>query len=322
MAWSQICGQQLAVTMLQADLAKQRVVAAYLFAGPEGVGKRLAALELARALICEGGSGESCGQCDHCRRMQRGTHPDLHQLVPQGSAKNIRIDDVRRVLERVHLRPFMARRQVVILDGAECLTDEAGNLLLKSLEEPPGHAAFVLISAQPSACLPTIVSRCKVVRFGRLSAQDLAALLTSQQTCQPETAQVVSRLAQGSLAKAAARLQRWEASRAMLAQFASEQPVAWLEWPIPTDREAVSQWLDGAIAWLRDVAVAGVGGDTLLTDPETAPQLQRQASTLDQERCVETALRLVELSHSLDEQMISARLIGTLFREEWLDLTR
>ena len=285
MAWSEIRGQQLAVTMLQADLAKQRVVAAYLFAGPEGVGKRLAAMELARALICEGGSGESCGQCDHCRRMQRGTHPDLHQLVPQGSAKNIRIDDVRRVLERVHLRPFMARRQVVILDGAECLTDEAGNLLLKSLEEPPAHAAFVLISAQPSACLPTIVSRCKVVRFGRLPVGNVDA-----------------------------------PPPAMLAQFASEQPAAWLEWPIPTDREAVSQWLDGAIAWLRDVAVAGVGGDTLLTDPQTAPQLQRQASTLDHERCVETALRLVELSHSLDEQMISARLIGTLLREHWLEL--
>lgn len=285
MAWSEIRGQQLAVTMLQADLAKQRVAAAYLFAGPQGVGKRLAALELARALICEGGSGESCGQCDHCRRMQRGTHPDLHLLVPQGSAKNIRIDDVRRVLERVHLRPFMARRQVVILDEAECLTDEAGNLLLKSLEEPPAHAAFVLLSAQPSACLPTVVSRCNVVRFGRVPAGDVAAL-----------------------------------PPAMLAQLASEQPAAWLEWPIPTDREAVSQWLAGAIAWLRDVAVVGVGGETLLTNPETGPQLQRQAATLDRERCVETALRLVELSHSLDEQMISARLIGTLFREQWLDL--
>jgi len=285
MAWSEIRGQQLAVTMLQADLAKQRLASAYLFTGPEGVGKRLTALELARALICEGGSVESCGQCDHCRRMQRGTHPDLHLLVPQGSAKNIRIDDVRRVLERVHLHPFMARYQVVILDGAECLTDEAGNLLLKSLEEPPAHAAFVLISAQPSACLPTIVSRCKIVRFGRLPAGDAAAL-----------------------------------PPAMLAQFASEQPAAWLEWPIPTDRENVSQWLAGAIAWLRDVAVVGVGGETRLTNPETTSRLQRQATMLDRERCVETALRLVELSHSLDEQMISARLIGTLFREQWLDL--
>ncbi|MBI4323383.1 MAG: hypothetical protein HY596_03810 [Candidatus Omnitrophica bacterium] len=283
MAWSQIRGQQLAVTMLQADLAKQRVAPAYLFAGDTDAGTLVVALEMARALNCAQPSHGACGECDSCRRITRGVHPDVHQLNPQGAAANIRIEDVRQVLERMSLRPFMARAQVAVINGAECLTEEAGNLLLKSLEEAPASSRFILLTPQPSACLPTVVSRCKVVRFGRLPAGDVAAL-----------------------------------PPAMLAQFASEQPAAWLEWPVPTDREAVSQWLAGAIAWLRDVAVVGVGGDTLLTHPETALRLGRQAATLDRERCVETALRLVELSHSLDEQMVSARLIGTLFREHWL----
>jgi DNA polymerase-3 subunit delta' len=214
----------------------------------------------------------------------------------------------------------MARYQVIILNGAQRLTEEAGNLLLKSLEEPPAQARFLLITAQPTACLATIVSRCKVIRFQRLSAQTIETLLMSRQACPPEVVPLISRLAQGSASRALELAQGWERYQTMVAHLGSEHVVDWLGWSIPTDRKAISRWLACAIFWLRDLAVTCVtDDDSLVYHHEATPSLRRQARMVDHQQCVETAMRLVELWESL-EQMASPRLVGTLLREEWLAL--
>lgn len=319
MAWADIRGQSLALRVLQADLVQQRVAPAYLFAGPEGVGKRLTAAEMAKALNCEEGFEGPCDRCDSCRRMARDVHPDLCLVSGHGASEAIRIDEVRQALARIALRPFMARYQVVIIDGAQRLTEEAGNLLLKSLEEPPSQARFLLISPQPTACLPTIVSRCKLIRFQRLSAEHIEAHLMSQGWCTPEVAASVNRLAQGSLSKAVTLAAQWDSYRAMVAHLGSSSPTAWLEWAVPTDRQELSQWLACAVAWLRDIAVAGAADDSLIHHYDAAASIRRQAQRLDRERCVETAMRLIALWESL-EQMANPRLVGTLLREHCLAL--
>lgn len=322
MAWTDIRGQAFALRILQADLTQQRVAPAYLFVGAEGVGKRLTAIEMAKALNCTGVADGSCGQCDSCRRMIRGVHPDLCVVSAHGSSDAIRIDDVRAVLARIALRPFMAHYQVVIIDGAESVTEEAGNLLLKSLEEPPRQARFLLISPQPTACLPTIVSRCKVVRFQRLPAEIIETLLLDQRSCDPKTAESVGHLAQGSASRAMELAAQWDAHAAMLAHLGSRSPTAWLEWSVPNDRRELSRWLACAVSWLRDVAVVSVTSVTdefLLNHREAEPTIRRQAQTIDRERCVDTAMQLIELWVSL-EQMANPRLVGTLLREHWLAL--
>ena len=169
----------MVLRLLQRHLAQGRVPSAFLFTGPEGVGKRLTAFEVAKALNCERLAEEACDQCEQCRRIDRRVHPDVHELTPQGALEAIRIDEIRQVMSRIALRPFMARVQVVILDGADRLTEEAANSLLKLLEEPPGHARLFLLASQPTRCLPTIVSRCEMVRFWRLPSALVEAVLQS-----------------------------------------------------------------------------------------------------------------------------------------------
>jgi len=298
MAWLNVQGQPLPLQILQSHLRQGRVAPAYLFAGPEGVGKRLTALELAKALNCDQPEGP-CDRCPHCQRIIRRIHPDVHLLEPTGALGLIHLQDAHQALERIALRPFMGRAQVVIIDGADRLTEEAANGLLKSLEEPPPSARFLLLTSQPGNCLPTIVSRCQLIRFQRLPSPVIAELLLRRQACDAPTAEAVSRLAQGSGERAVELAGRWGAWQEITAHLASDRPMKWLAWNPPGDRRELAQWLACSIARLRDAAVS-------------APA--------DSDRCVDAALELVEYAGSLQEQLVSARLVGTLLRETWMAL--
>jgi len=224
MAWTDIIGQDHAVSLLRSHAASGQVASAYLLTGPEGAGKRRLALEMAKALNCAKGSDSPCDACPACAQIAKGTHPDLHVLSPSGAAEQIRIEPARQMLERIALRPFNARYQIVIIDGAERLTEEAANCLLKALEEPPAHTRFLLLTTRMSDCLPTIISRCQLIRFRPLPRE--------------ETAKYADRFA----APAA----------------------AWLELPLPETRDDVGQLIEEMVQWLRAQAVrdAGAGADT------------------------------------------------------------
>lgn len=287
MAWNTILGQSTAIRLLQSDLIRNRLASAYLLIGPEGVGKRLTAVELVKAVYCDQSLNGPCDQCPNCRRIMRGTHPDVHILIPQGASATISIDEVRWMLGRVALRPFSGSRSMVIVDGAHRLTEEAANSLLKVLEEPPGQTTFLLITSQPAQCLPTIISRCRIVRFQHVRLSD-----------------------------------EGQADRAIYAHLAEGQAKAWIAWSMPKERDTLSRWLDASIEWLRDVAVASVAEPSLVHHIEERPSIERQAQMIQRERCIDTAFRLMELKRSFEEQMVSPRLIGTLLRESWINLLR
>ena len=305
MAWSVIEGQSTALEMLQAHLRQGRVASAYLFVGPAGVGKQLTAIELAKAINCATGGADACGAeaCDSCRRIDRQVHPDIHRMSPEGAAQAIRIETIREVLGRIALRPFMARRQVVLIDGADRLTDEAANALLKMLEEPPSQAMFILLAGQTSACLPTVVSRCHVIRFQRLPDRVIEQRLVTEGQSEAQ-ARSIARLASGSLASAGEIREEWDAYAAILERLACADASSWLGWTAPTDRKELARWIACSIARLRETAVTAAASD---------------ADAFDPERCVETAVSFIELAEAL-EQMANARLVGTLLRERWMDL--
>jgi len=171
--------QPSAVRMLRAAVARDRVPHAYLFVGPRGVGKGLAARELAKALFClsvSGGDAESldpCDACPHCQRVDRGTHPDLYWFGKEPDHNDFRLQLVTRrddspdivVIESVALMPMEAMRTVTVLDDAERLNPAAANALLKTLEEPAQHAVLILLCADAARLPGTILSRCQWVRF-------------------------------------------------------------------------------------------------------------------------------------------------------------
>jgi len=187
--------------------------------------------------------------------IEKRVHPDVHWLTPSGASEQVKIEDVRQVMGRIALRPFHARCHVVIIDGADRLTDEAANTLLKSLEEPPGLTCFLLVAARVSRCLPTIVSRCQLIRCQRLAPQAIEALLASSDACPRDAAGTIALLSEGSAGHALKLAQRWSEHRELLAYLSSDELSSWLARPLPETRDEAKQLLEGLMAWLRDVAL-------------------------------------------------------------------
>lgn len=318
MAWADVRGHELTKRVLQAQLGAGRVPNAYLFAGPEGIGKRRLALEMAKAMNCLAEGARPCDACTTCKQFARESHPDLHVVVPSGASEQIKIDDVRQVIGRVQLRPFNARLQVAVIDGADRLTDEAANSLLKVLEEPPAGARFLLTTSRPAFCLPTITSRCQVLRCMPLGPSDVQRLLVEQGVEQAMAASVAP-LAAGSVKTAQELIERWEDRQRIASRLAGPALAGWFEQPLPDTRQDVAELLEEMTAWLRDVAVVGVAGPSHAAHQEHTGALAQQSRTLDIERCVQTAMELVDLRESL-QRYANPRLVAALAREKWLSL--
>lgn len=146
------------------------------FVGPDGIGKRMLALDLARVMLCETETG--CGTCVACAKCTKGIHPDVEIVEPDGA--QIKVDQVRQVAEKLHFRPFEGRVRVTVIDRAETLRDEAANAFLKSLEEPPEYVYFILVTSDWNSLLPTIRSRCQKLTFQALRLEDKIQILESR----------------------------------------------------------------------------------------------------------------------------------------------
>jgi DNA polymerase-3 subunit delta' len=210
---------------------------AYLFHGPRGVGKRLAAREFATELL--GGDP----------RVARGSHPDLYLVEPLGD--QIRIDEIRALRRDLHMRPFEADRRVYLLLGADTLNDEAADALLKDLEEPPGYAVIVLVADDLGPIAETIRSRCQLVPFRRLSERAVREALAARAPgLAEEEATALARVAAGRLDRAE-RLLDAEAAKRRDALIAVARAVYREEGFEPS--EAAGRLLDGVGEFGRSV---------------------------------------------------------------------
>ena len=217
MSFQSVAGQETAVAMLRADLARRRLPSAYLFAGPDGVGKRLLAVELAKALNCDAGGNDACDHCPTCLKTHNRNHPDVWWIEPSAPHETLKIERVRELLPHIGMRPFEGRYQLLIIVGAEQLTEEAANALLKTLEEPAHNTLFILTTANRAACLPTIVSRCRLIPCMRLPEPLIIERLTAEHGVDATAASALARVADGSLGRALARHQAgwWDRQQAL-----------------------------------------------------------------------------------------------------------
>lgn len=167
---------------------------AYLLAGQEGLGKRAFAEELAALIVARGRHD------DAYERALRGAHPDVGIVEREGDV--IRYEQVARLVSELSLKPFLASERVWIVDEADKLQQAAANKLLKSLEEPPAHVFFILVTSAEESLLPTILSRCELVRFSPVARADVLAMLLDRQGLPPAVAGVVADLAGGSPGRA------------------------------------------------------------------------------------------------------------------------
>jgi len=171
----EVIGQEVPVRVLKNAVKSGRVSHAYLFAGPRGVGKTTIARILAKALNClSPQEGEPCGKCENCKEIDRGNFPDL---VEMDAASNRGIDDIRAIREAVSYTPIKGKFKVYIIDEAHMLTKEAFNALLKTLEEPPPRTVFILCTTEYEKIIPTILSRCQRIIFGRIREEKIKEYL-------------------------------------------------------------------------------------------------------------------------------------------------
>ncbi len=170
-------GHAVALAGLERALARGQLHHAMLFVGPRGVGKAKVARALARALHCPVAPRRGCGECSTCHRIDTDRHAGLEWMVPESIGAKIKVEAARELATRLQLAPFEGDAHVVVLDPAEALTDQAFNTMLKTLEEPRPGVHFVLIAEALDGLLPTILSRCAVLRFGRLGDDDVAFAL-------------------------------------------------------------------------------------------------------------------------------------------------
>jgi DNA polymerase-3 subunit delta' len=204
-----IIGQKHPIRLLKRFLRNGTLPHALLFTGIGGVGKRAAAAEIAMALNCANpradkksrrDASRACGTCPACRQIRSNSHPDVFTVTPQNNL--LRIDQIRKLIQTLAMKPFSARHRVVTIAEAQTMNPEAANALLKILEEPPRQTSLILTAPHRSELLPTIVSRCRQIAFEPLRPEDLQILLADKLGTDKRQAQTIVAMAGGSYAKA------------------------------------------------------------------------------------------------------------------------
>lgn len=231
--FADLTGNNTAKTQLKRLIAGGRVPNALLFAGPEGVGKKLFAVELARAFVCSDPiEGEGCGKCSACLRAGEivipnaekgdeydrvffGQHADVGMVVP--FKRNLRVGSIRALEREANYRPYEAAVRFFIVNDADKMNDSAANALLKTLEEPPATTHIVLIASRPDSLLQTIRSRSQMIRFSPVAVNGIEALLTQKHNFSTDDASLAARVSGGSIGRATAiDLEKFRSARERL----------------------------------------------------------------------------------------------------------
>ncbi len=314
MSFAAIEGHEKPVTILKRALANRTLAHAYLFSGEAGIGKKMTALALAAAVNCQNAGEEgACGACPSCRKVATSGHPDIHLLVADG--EEIKIDQVRQVQADLALKPSEGTKKTVIVDAVDRMNAASSNAFLKTLEEPPGDALILLITALPQSLLPTIRSRCQEIRFQPLPRQTLAQALKRKRGLSDGDAWFAAALAQGSMGRGLdmdVEREKAERNQVMdlwsgLPQMGPGETLALAE-TFAKDRDRFDRLLTIGIECLRDAMVYRETGDErLLVYAQAGEQYRNWGERIPLSKMF-TALELFAACRKQLDRRVSAQL--------------
>ncbi len=200
-SFQKVYDQDTAVQILINSIKNNRISHAYLFWGPESVGKKFTAIAFAQSVLCQNPEAKGCGTCSICTRIEKGTHPDVTIIKPVGKVRLISVETIEEVNKTAQFRPYESNRRFIIFEDAERIGIPAQNHFLKTLEEPVTETTFILISSNPAVILPTIRSRCQSIRFQRLRLETVQRIIKQIKNITEDLAQLTSRLSQGQVSR-------------------------------------------------------------------------------------------------------------------------
>jgi DNA polymerase-3 subunit delta' len=241
-SWKQIKGRDDVIARFSRAAARGRLAHAYLVVGPDGVGKSYFAWELAKALLCDSPPNklEACDHCVACRLVDAGTHPDLFAVGRPEDKQEFPIAVVRELCANLAMKPARGRRKIAIVEDADDFSDESANCFLKTLEEPPPGSVLILLATSAESQLPTIRSRCQIIRIGPLPAETVRELLARDEVLNAESVQRLSRLGHAGIARELADAEPWRICEQLFIESIRAKPVG------PPLTKALSEWIESA----------------------------------------------------------------------------
>jgi len=310
MGFREILGQTQAINWLRTAIQQERLATAYLFTGIDGIGKSTVALNLAKVLNCLSlQEGDACEKCLNCKKINARTHPDILFVQPEG--QSIKIEQIRKVQHNLSLKPASAKKRVVIINNAELMTTEAANAFLKTLEEPPLNTILILIAQHKSQLLPTIVSRCQVVPFRPLPLKIIQEVLEKKKKQPSQKAFFLAHLAEGSLGKAFAFLEREVDLDLIMSWIGKEVSIKTLlnSVQILTENlEKNEDFLDFFQVIWRDILLFKKGCNDFLINKNFTQEYTNLAHDYTEKK-VQEKLKTIEEARKLLKQNVQKRLI-------------
>ncbi len=289
MSWN-VLGHEWAEKLLKEQIAHSTFRHAYLFCGPDGVGRRTLALRLAQAINCPQPTspGEPCRTCRTCRQIEAMQHPDLSLVRAEETGGTLKVDQVRQLLHSLSLSPYAAQYRVALLLHFEQAHNSAANALLKTLEEPPSNVIILLTADSPESLLPTIVSRCTILRLRPAPLETLQTWLERQHGIPAKEARALAHLSGGRVGRALslhttpALWSEYTSTLNDLQRLLETGPIerfayarAYAE-KRPLVRELLRVWL----SFWRDVLLASLDARAPLVNLEFAASIQALAAAL------------------------------------------
>jgi len=279
MTFDAITGHKQQKEILLRTIHNHRIAQAYLFAGPNGIGKKMMALAFTQAILCPVSTG--CGKCPTCLKVDHGNHPDVHLFAADGAT--IKIEKVRALQREISLRPLEAKYKICIINDAEQFTPNAANALLKTLEEPQAGTVLILLTSHTEKLLTTIRSRCQILPFSRLLKTQMATILKQKLELSDTEANILAALSEGSFKKALGSnrelflKKRTELIQSLSALRAgSTIPIFAFATELEAEKESINDILDIFQTFYRDVLLLKQQGNKQLVNIDMLETLQQQ----------------------------------------------
>jgi DNA polymerase III subunit delta' len=290
MGFSEIVGHEKQSENLRLSLLNGRLHHAYLFIGPDGIGKRTLGLAMAQAIHCAELENDFCGGCGACRAIQAGNHADVRVVEPISNKKDISIQQVRELEKALSLRSFSGRQKVAIIDPATLMNWAAQNALLKTLEEPPQGCVLILIASNAGGLLPTVRSRAFALSFGPLPQQLIVDFLIRKGKTR-EQAEFLAGLAMGSLGtvskidKEKMIEKRLEWMKTLVSLRAGDYRAALnAAEALAGNREETLKFLEWAGLWYRDLLSFRIAHTpNQVVNVDMLPQIEEQSAAMEED---------------------------------------